>query len=181
MAETPEQIASLLIPMIGRPMLLPNVAVAEIVSWEQPERREGAPDWLLGQVQWRGVAVPVVSLELMNAADVEDAGSGQRLAVVNGVGECQLPFYAISVQGLPRLVRVFPEELVEEEVSSVFSVLAMEARPALRDIVTRRAYVLAAAVCPGAALSWLQRLVDADGGSAILFTLSLHAKLSAPS
>ncbi|MAR89816.1 MAG: chemotaxis protein CheW [Pseudomonadota bacterium] len=118
MAETPEQIASLLIPMIGRPMLLPNVAVAEIVSWEQPERREGAPDWLLGQVQWRGVAVPVVSLELMNAADVEDAGSGQRLAVVNGVGECQLPFYAISVQGLPRLVRVFPEELVEEEVSS---------------------------------------------------------------
>ena len=37
---------------------------------------------------------------------------------------------------------------VEEEVSSVFSVLAMEARPALRDIATRKA------VCP-AGCSWL--------------------------
>ncbi|MGB1060730.1 MAG: hypothetical protein ACPGZU_11405, partial [Ketobacter sp.] len=36
---------------------------------------------------------------------------------INGVGECKLPFYAISVQGLPRLVRVFPEELSSEEVS----------------------------------------------------------------
>ena len=34
MAQVPEQIASLLIPMIGRPLLIPNVAVAEIVSWE---------------------------------------------------------------------------------------------------------------------------------------------------
>ena len=31
MAQIPEQIASLLIPMIGKPLLLPNVSVAEIV------------------------------------------------------------------------------------------------------------------------------------------------------
>ena len=63
MANTPEQIASLLIPMIGKPLLVPNVAVAEIVGWEQPEKAEGSPDWLLGEVEWRGVTLPVVSLE----------------------------------------------------------------------------------------------------------------------
>ena len=117
MSQLPEQIASLLIPMIGRPLLIPNVAVAEIVGWNQPEKQEGSPDWMLGTVDWRGVALPVVSLELMNNPEIEDASQGARLAVINGVGECKLPFYAISVQGLPRLVRVFPEELSSEEES----------------------------------------------------------------
>jgi len=115
MAQIPEQIASLLIPMIGKPLLLPNVSVAEIVGWTQPEKDEGGPDWLLGKVEWRGVAVPVVSLELMNNAEIEDADQGRRLAVVNGVGEFKDAFYAISVQGIPRLVRVFPEELGSQE------------------------------------------------------------------
>jgi len=117
MAELPEQIASLLIPMIGRPLLLPNVAVAEIVTWDQPEKPEDSPEWYLGMVDWRGVDLPVVSLELMNNPEIEDAAQGQRLAVINGIGECKLPFYAISVQGIPRLVRVYPEEMGNEEQS----------------------------------------------------------------
>lgn len=117
MTEIPEQIASLLIPMIGRPLLIPNVAVAEIVSWNQPQQQEDGPDWFLGTVDWRGVDLPVVSLELMNDSEIEDAALGQRLAVINGVGESKFPFYAISVQGLPRLVRVFPAELSGEEAS----------------------------------------------------------------
>lgn len=118
MANIPEQIASLLIPMVGRPLLLPNVAVAEIVSWSQPEKPENAPDWLLGMVEWRGTSLPVISLELMNDSDIDEASSGHRLAVINGVGESRLPFYAISVQGIPRLIRVFPEEMGGEEPSS---------------------------------------------------------------
>lgn len=127
MAELPEQIASLLIPMVGRPLLIPNVAVAEIVSWDQPQKQEGSPDWLLGTVDWRGVELPVVSLERMNSSEIDDADVGQRLAVINGVGECNIPFYAISVQGLPRLVRVFPEEMSSEEASEdpVYDTLVM--------------------------------------------------------
>lgn len=118
MAEAPEQIASLLIPMIGRPLLLPNVAVAEIVTWDEPEKTEDAPPWMLGTVDWRGIPLPVVSLELMNDSEIEDADVGQRLAVINGVGEYKKSFYAISVQGIPRLVRVFPEELGNEEMAT---------------------------------------------------------------
>ncbi len=115
MADIPEQIASLLIPMIGRPLLVPNVSVAEIVGWEEPEKPADSPQWLLGEVEWRGVKLPVVSLELMNDPEIEDASAGQRLAVVNSIGEYKQSFYAISVQGIPRLVRVFPEEMGSEE------------------------------------------------------------------
>ncbi len=111
----PDEVASLLIPMVGRPMLLPNVAVAEIVPWEEPEKQDNAPEWFLGYVSWRGVDVPLVSLELMNDTDVDEAYSGHRIAVLNGVGSTKKEFYAVSVQGLPRLIRVFGEEVSGDE------------------------------------------------------------------
>ena len=105
----PDEIASLLIPMIGRPMLLPNVSVAEIVPWIEPVKPDSSPEWLLGEIIWRDSKIPLLSLELMNDTDLEEAYSGQRIAVMNGVGETKHKFYAISVQGLPRLVRVHNE------------------------------------------------------------------------
>jgi chemosensory pili system protein ChpC len=111
----PDEVASLLIPMVGRPMLLPNVAVAEIVPWEEPEKQDNAPEWYLGNVSWRGIDIPLVSLELMNDTDVDEAYSGHRIAVLNGVGSTKKDFYAVSVQGLPRLIRVYGEEVSGEE------------------------------------------------------------------
>lgn len=112
----PEQVAGLLIPMVGRPMILPNVAVAEIVPWKRPARKDNAsPAWLLGRVEWRGLQVPLISLELMNNIELDDAQQGSRIAVVNGVGKTKLPFYAISIQGIPRLLRVYPEDITQEE------------------------------------------------------------------
>ena len=111
----PDEVASLLIPMVGRPMLLPNVSVAEIVPWIEPEKQDNSPEWFLGQVMWRDTSIPLVSLELMNDTDVDEAYSGNRIAVLNGVGGSKHDFYAVSVQGLPRLVRVFGEEVSGEE------------------------------------------------------------------
>lgn len=112
----PEQIPALLIPMIGRPLILPNVAVAEIVPWRRPARRDAnQPKWLLGQLEWRGLQLPLISLELMHSPNLEEAQQGNRIAVLNGVGGTRLPFYALSIQGIPRLVRVYPDEISGEE------------------------------------------------------------------
>jgi len=111
----PDEVASLLIPMIGRPMLLPNVAVAEILPWQEPDQQEAGPDWLLGDLLWRDVVIPLISLELMNDSDIEEAYSGERIAVLNGVGGSKHDFYAVAVQGLPRLMRVLGEEVSGEE------------------------------------------------------------------
>lgn len=97
-------------------MLLPNVAVAEIVSWKRPSKKDNsAPQWLLGKVEWRGIQIPLLSLELMNNMELDEAQYGSRIAVVNGVGKTKLPFYAISIQGIPRLIRVYHEEITQEE------------------------------------------------------------------
>lgn len=113
--EVPEQIASLLIPMLGRPLLVPNVTVAEIVNWREvtPAPDSDSPAWLLGDASWRGTRLPVISVERMNNPAAEDAEIGQRLVVINSQRPLNIPFYGICVQGIPRLVRVFPEELGE--------------------------------------------------------------------
>ena len=128
MTDLPEQIASLLIPMVGRPLLVPNVTVAEIVNWRNPEVVTGMPSWVLGCVDWRGVNLPVLSIEAMNDPNLEDVDCGERLVVINGQGESKRPFYGLAVQGIPRLVRVFPDEIGEQETMSddaVYDMLVM--------------------------------------------------------
>lgn len=118
MAIVNEEVAGLVIPMSGRPMLVPNVTVAEIVDWQEPSLVDNSPHWYLGEIDWRGVNIPLLSLELMNSPDDDDLDVGTRIAVLNGVGQTKNNFYAVCVQGIPRLVRVYPSEMGSEETLS---------------------------------------------------------------
>lgn len=105
----PTEVPSLMVPLSGRPLLVPNLAVAEIVPFERPFAEEGKPRWFLGHIGWRGQKVPVVSLLQLRGED-EDIPPDARIAVFNGVGGL-LPFYGIISHGIPRLVRVRPQDL----------------------------------------------------------------------
>jgi len=52
----------------------------------------------------------------MNNPDEEEANTGARIAVLNGVGGTGHPFYAVLAQGIPRLIRVYSEEISGEEI-----------------------------------------------------------------
>jgi chemosensory pili system protein ChpC len=113
-----QDLASLLIPMEGQSLLVPNVSVAEIVPLGRVEQVTGSPNWLLGNYQWRELSVPLLSFEAINGASCPEAGPRARVAVFNSTGVSdELPFVAILAQGLPRLVRVSAEELQEREAA----------------------------------------------------------------
>lgn len=112
----PTELASLLIPMLDRPLLLPNVAVAEIIGYTEPEQDFATPDWHLGTIEWRGVGIPLLSIDALNGRKIKHMGSDARIAVINGVGDHdKLPFYAFVVAGIPRLIRVYDQEIGKEE------------------------------------------------------------------
>ncbi len=99
-------VASLLLPLDQQLALLPNAAVAEIVSYQEPTPVDGGPDWLLGLVSWRGLSLPLVSLEVMLGGTPPNAADRTRIAVMNSVtGSSDVQFYAIVLRGIPRLVR----------------------------------------------------------------------------
>lgn len=109
------EVASLLIPLNDKQLLLPNVTVAEIIPYRVPTVISDNTGWLLGQLEWRNIHIPVISYELMNntaAPSVE----GARLAVINGTGVAQnIPFYAILIQGIPKLAHVKEDDIVSVE------------------------------------------------------------------
>ncbi len=106
------EVASLLIPITGRHLILPNVSVAEVIPYRVPELLADKPAWLLGQVAWRNQSVPVMSFEAINDEPFTEV-EGRRIAILNDVtGDPELPFCGIITAGVPRLMRVIAEELV---------------------------------------------------------------------
>lgn len=111
-----QEIASLLIPLQGQSILLPNVTVAEIVPVSPVQPVDNAPVWYIGNCQWRELTVPVLSLEALNGDAVPAIHSRARFAVLNTTGlNNDLAFIALLTQGLPRIARVSEDEISERE------------------------------------------------------------------
>ncbi len=117
MADLPNDIPGLLIPMQGRPWLLPNIVVAEIIPLRQPEKPGHGPEWLLGWINWRDEEIPLLSFEKLNDSGQVSIGQDARIAVINTVTG-KLKFYGIIIQGIPRQSRVGNDDIVEEPVQS---------------------------------------------------------------
>ncbi len=111
-----QEVASLLVPLSDKLLLMPNVTVAEIVPLGELEAVDDAPAWLLGRLMWRELSVPLMSLEVLNGHDAPEPGRSARVAVLNTTGlSDELGFIAILAQGLPRLARITPSEISERE------------------------------------------------------------------
>jgi chemosensory pili system protein ChpC len=116
LAEDMTELSCVLIPVGITHLLLPNVTVAEIVPWRRVKGWEGAPDWCLGLLGWRGETLPVVQFEALNG-ESSDPGAGRCLLVMNRARARQgRPFYGLVAEGLPRLVRLTGEDLVNQNV-----------------------------------------------------------------
>jgi len=101
-----DTIHSLLIPVGGDPLLLPNAAVAEISAYKEAQPINEAPDWLAGLFEWRGITIPLIQFERM-CDEQEIPGSYERVAIFNSLGgNKRLPFFAIATKGIPRLIKV---------------------------------------------------------------------------
>jgi chemosensory pili system protein ChpC len=103
MSEVPGQVRSLWIPLRQVNMLLPHAVVAEIGNYRVPDGRGETPDWMLGDINWRGVTIPVISLETLCGEPAPTNLVYSRLLIMNSVRPgSSVPFYAIVTAGLPR-------------------------------------------------------------------------------
>ena len=107
--ETTQNIASLMIPMWGEPILIPNTAVAEVIGFVMPEGGDGKD--FIGFIKWRGLSIPVINLE-PDAPPVDDIGRAARIAVLNtATGNESMSFIAVLVNGIPRINNIREDDL----------------------------------------------------------------------
>ncbi|WP_313054599.1 chemotaxis protein CheW [Pseudomonas lopnurensis] len=108
--ESQSSLTGLLVPLSDRTLLLPNVAVAELIPYRAPQAAQaaqGAPAWFLGQVRWRDLSLPLLSFEAASGGQPPPVGSGARVTVLNAIGGREhVKFVALLVQGIPRSIKV---------------------------------------------------------------------------
>jgi len=112
MTDDPNLLHSLLIPLVGRRLIVPRACVAEVIGLGRFRLREQEPAWLLGDVAWSEHVVPLVSFEASCGDPVPDIGGRSRAVILRSLtGKLGRGGLAMLCQGLPQLVRVSEQVL----------------------------------------------------------------------
>ncbi|MDJ0832015.1 MAG: chemotaxis protein CheW [Gammaproteobacteria bacterium] len=107
-----ESIRCMQLPLHNQQLLLPNSAVAEIIGYTSPEAAHQGSGWYDGKISWRGVLVPVVSVEKMCGMETAESGHRTRIAIIyNPNGDQSLPYLGLILKDIPRAYLAEPERL----------------------------------------------------------------------
>lgn len=107
MADTIDEVYSLLIPIAGGKLILPRLSVAEVTGYVRPKPVPNAPAWLMGLIAWQNQQIPLVSFEGLCGRKVPERANRTRIAVTYAINDqLEPPVFAIMTQGYPYLVRV---------------------------------------------------------------------------
>ncbi|AKF44107.1 chemotaxis protein CheW [Pseudomonas syringae] len=111
-------LTGLLVPLSDRHLLLPNVAVAELIDYQDCSAEPGAPEWYLGPIIWRELTLPLLSFEAACGGRTRVGGRAAcggrtrvggraRIVVLNALGgRNDVRFIALLTQGIPRSCKV---------------------------------------------------------------------------
>ncbi|UPG93439.1 chemotaxis protein CheW [Luteibacter aegosomatissinici] len=109
----PREIRCVLIPSGGVRLLLPNAAVAEVITLTGVEALADAPEWLAGRIEWRGWQIPLVSFDHVARLPDDAAPQAPRVAVLKAIGNrADMPYIAVLTHGFPRLTTLNAELLL---------------------------------------------------------------------
>lgn len=107
MAKKTTYIHSQMLSLDGDPLILPNTAVAEIINYRDPTPVDNSPEWLLGTMEWRGIRIPLMSLESAMGKSMPAISSQNHIAILNSISDDDtINFYALVTGSLPRLVNL---------------------------------------------------------------------------
>ncbi len=109
-----ETVRSLWVPLAELRLLVPNVAIAEVINYQPLDLVQDGPEWLLGRLRWRNQELPVVAMERLLGFDLCQPERGARISVFNSVRpNANLPFFATVTAGIPRLFNADADALGE--------------------------------------------------------------------
>lgn len=116
---TDSEIRSVVIPLTGTDILIPNATVAEVTNYAEPQPVPDAPAWMLGTFLWRGWHVPLISFSVLTEiADAERTESARICVTKALIGNERMPYFALLTQAFPRLTTISASDLVEVPADS---------------------------------------------------------------
>lgn len=149
-----DELYSLLVPLADGRLVVPRACIAEVTAFAEPHPIVGAPQWLLGHVDWNGRQIALVSFEGICGDPVPRTGPRARVVVFRTLTDA-LPvrYYGVLTQGFPQLVRVNPAVLAPDPGNSwpgdgavICQVRMVNQRPLIPDLEHVERLIAAAGV-----------------------------------
>ncbi|OYY74372.1 MAG: hypothetical protein B7Y40_05360 [Gammaproteobacteria bacterium 28-57-27] len=121
------KVLAIRLPLQDKALLLPYSMVAEVASLSLRPQEGG----FLGGVEWRGVRIPVFSLERACGQSMEILAGRVRLAVLYGVSNpAKRPYYALALSGMPRTESITAAQLTQTDDAEAQGACALFGMPA---------------------------------------------------
>jgi chemosensory pili system protein ChpC len=117
---TREELYTVLVSLANDTLLLPNVAVQEVVGADRIQGPpKNAPAWYAGRVAHQNLMVPIVRFEVLNGGAAPEDGRRTRLAIIHALTDkLRTGLYAIICQGYPHLVTLNRAAMKVESVNA---------------------------------------------------------------
>lgn len=116
MSNSAKSVHSLLLPLAGMHLLVPQSVVTEIIQRPEITEITGASPWLKGVFRWRSEQVPLLSFEDMcGQSDPSAVRDSSRVVVIYALEEITgLVFYALELQGIPHPMQLTREAVIQD-------------------------------------------------------------------
>lgn len=100
-----DTINAVLIALDEDSLLLPNLAVAEVLSKDLLQKNGEGTSALAGHVLWNGKKIPVVNFEVLNGAEPQpEIPRRGRVTLLHSIGTHSFGTIGVMTQGYPHLV-----------------------------------------------------------------------------
>ena len=125
MVQNNKNIKSIILTLKNELVVVPNAAVAEIISVQDVREVEGSPQWMLGKARWRGVELPVVSYEAAGGDNAQAVNINTQVAVMYSVSneidnDKKYPYIGLAMHGVPH-VSTFSRDQIKTDEHAVIN------------------------------------------------------------
>lgn len=105
-------VKSLLLPMKTSSVIVPNTAIAEIVSVEHVLPVNDAPTWMLGYLSWRRRSVPLISFDAVQHGEPDFLTPRSKIAVLYSTSDdSTFPYMALLMQRAPKVISISEKDI----------------------------------------------------------------------
>ena len=124
MVQNNKNIKSIILTLKNELVVVPNAAVAEIISVQDVREVEGSPQWMLGKARWRGVELPVVSYEAAGGDNAQAVNINTQVAVMYSVSneidnDNKYPYIGLAMHGVPHVSTFSRDQIKTDEQAAV--------------------------------------------------------------
>jgi chemosensory pili system protein ChpC len=133
MAEDKQSIKCVILTLRKENVIVPNALVAEIISVKEIESQDNAPAWFLGNMNWRGSEVPLLSFEASGGEEIAKVNLNTQAVVLYAVGESgkidEHPYLGLVMSGVPHVSHFSREQIqIDNDALETHPMVAQKVR-----------------------------------------------------